>query len=227
MNFISILFGAIKNDFVNERLVTFANQTIDYLVADNLKNTSDFLSLKDKNLYFCIEDLNLTYKAEIADKISVKKVDHIENSDLLITAKQSAVLSLINRQEDFEELIKENKLSIEGDNKYLINILNLSSRVDLSAENILSYYIGDVPAHLISKAGQHINRTVNNLVTFINDSNLNSYSNKSQDEFNNDPFRDDSIKDNKTNGSLLAGIENKLPNIKLVLDDLLKQIKKN
>lgn len=227
MNLVSIFFNFIKNDIVNDKIVAFANQTLDFIVPENLKNTSDYLNLRNKNIYFNVTDLNLFYRLNFSDQVELSRVSEIDQHkvDLLIKTSQYSIASLVNKNEDVESLIKQNKLNIEGDNALLISLINFASRVDFSSENVLSKYIGDVPAYFVTRAGKQANKLLGNVASFVNDANVHQFSNTSST--NADPFRDDSLeanKENKTN-PIQDLIENKLPNAKQILNSFIKQIK--
>ncbi|WP_222985586.1 SCP2 sterol-binding domain-containing protein [Psittacicella gerlachiana] len=226
MSLITLIVNALKNNTINEKLIAFVNKTLEFIVPQNLKGTTDYLNLKDKNIYLEISDLNLIYQLKFADKVEVEQLKNSEplSSDLLIKLTRPSIISLVNKTQDFETLLKQEKLKIEGDNKLLISLINFTSRVDFSVENVLSKYIGDVPAYIATNAGKKANEFLTNLITFIDDANVNRFSNKSLDS--DDPFRDDSqVKASNVNNPIADLIENKLPNAKQVFDSFIKQIK--
>lgn len=220
MNFISLVFLLIKNDSINQKLLSLINQPLLEIVEEPVKATDDYRNLLNKQVLIQLKDLHQTYKLSFTQNITLSKVDFNEPADLVIGFEQNTLEELVNKSSDFENLIKSEKITIVGDTQLLISLVNLSSRVDLSLENILSKFIGDVPAYFVNQVGERVKNATQGLSTFVQEMQTQIFSNKSVSS--DDPFRDDSQPQAKRKiNPLQELVENKLPTVKNLVDHLL------
>ncbi|MFC6276150.1 SCP2 sterol-binding domain-containing protein [Psittacicella hinzii] len=199
------LIVKIHNSGLKTPAEKLLNQVANLVVPDYVKQTDDYLALKGKNILCKVSDTDLCLNLSFAEQVEIYSVETSTQADLCLMVTSEVARSLAQEKNpDLETLLKEEKISIQGDKQLLINAINLTNRLDLSLENILCKTLGDVPGYFLSqgiKQGAKLGNHLQNFVTDLSDNLM--HKNQQSD----DPFIDHSQSQN-TSTSPLSDLKN-------------------
>lgn len=126
------------------------NQALRY----NLHGTSVLKPLDEKTLTLELSELgfplNFTVTGDVAQVTSQN-----EYSDCTLTTSINTIIEL-KKQQQLTDLIKQDKLDIQGDIKVAQRFVGLAESLDIDWQSELAKRIGDVPTYKLGQAGKSI-----------------------------------------------------------------------
>ncbi len=126
------------------------NQALIY----NLHGTRALISLNEKSLTVKLAELGFPLNFFIsAEKIHVSS--SVNDSDCTLTSSIETLRTLKDQQ-NLTDLIKQDKLDIEGDIKIAQRFADIASTLDIDWRSELAKRIGDIPTYKIGQLGKSL-----------------------------------------------------------------------
>ncbi len=136
-------------------LETLINQFLKY----NLSGTQALKPLSEKTLTVKLSELPFALSFSVSDeKIHVTTND--EHSDCCIITSIKTLVEL-KKQQQLTDLIKNDKLDIQGDLKVAQHFANIAETLDIDWQSELAKRIGDIPTYKLGQIGQNILKKLN------------------------------------------------------------------
>lgn len=126
------------------------NQALIY----NLHGTSVLKPLNEKTLTLELSELGFPLSFSVTGD-TVQVTSQNEYSDCTLTTSISTIIEL-KKQQQLTELIKQDKLDIQGDIKVAQRFVELAESLDIDWQSELAKRIGDVPTYKLGQTGKNI-----------------------------------------------------------------------
>ncbi len=140
---------------------TLINQFLKY----NLSGTQALKPLSEKTLTVKLAELPFALSFSVSDeKIHVTTND--EHSDCCIITSIKTLVEL-KKEQQLTDLIKNDKLDIQGDLKVAQHFANIAETLDIDWQSELAKRIGDIPTYKLGKIGAKLLRKLNFAATQI------------------------------------------------------------
>ena len=124
----------------------------------NTNNNTQLISLDQKTLAIKLTELGFPLCFSVNNNdILVTKL--IERSDCTITSSIKT-LKTLQKEQQLTELIKQNKLEIEGDLKVAQQFANIAEHLDIDWQSEIAKHIGDIPTYKLGQAVKVVNKKV-------------------------------------------------------------------
>ena len=137
--------------------------TIEYAVnkalAFNIKGNNVLKALEQKTLTLVLTELGFPLSFSINEnKILVTSL--IERSDCTIKTSVKTLLEL-KKEQQITELIKQEKLDVQGDIKVAQLFANIAESLEIDWQSEIAKHIGDIPTYKLSKFGKNVAKIFN------------------------------------------------------------------
>jgi len=137
--------------------------TIEYAVnkalAFNIKGNNVLKALEQKTLTLVLTELGFPLSFSINEnKILVTSL--IERSDCTIKTSVKTLLEL-KKEQQITELIKQEKLDVQGDIKVAQLFANIAESLEIDWQSEIAKHIGDIPTYKLSKFGKNVAKNFN------------------------------------------------------------------
>lgn len=140
---------------------TLINQFLKY----NLSGTQALKPLSEKTLTVKLAELPFALSFSVSDeKIHVTTND--EHSDCCIITSIKTLVEL-KKEQQLTDLIKNDKLDIQGDLKVAQHFANIAETLDIDWQSELAKRIGDIPTYKLGKIGAKLLKKLNFATTQI------------------------------------------------------------
>ena len=140
---------------------TLINQFLKY----NLSGTQALKPLSEKTLTVKLAELPFALSFSVSDeKIHVTTND--EHSDCCIITSIKTLVEL-KKEQQLTDLIKNDKLDIQGDLKVAQHFANIAETLDIDWQSELAKRIGDIPTYKLAKIGAKLLKKLNFATTQI------------------------------------------------------------
>ena len=140
---------------------TLINQFLKY----NLSGTQALKPLSEKTLTVKLSELPFALSFSVSDeKIHVTTND--EHSDCCIITSIKTLVEL-KKEQQLTDLIKNDKLDIQGDLKVAQHFANIAETLDIDWQSELAKRIGDIPTYKLGKIGAKLLKKLNFATTQI------------------------------------------------------------
>jgi len=142
-------------------LETVINQFLRY----NLHGTLALKPLSEKTLTVKLAELPFPLSFTISqEKIHVTNSD--EHNDCCLITSISTLMTL-NKEQQLTDLIRNDKLDIQGDLKVAQRFAEIAQTLDIDWQSELAKRIGDIPAYKLGQLGRNLLNKVNFATTQI------------------------------------------------------------
>lgn len=142
-------------------LETVINQFLQY----NLHGTRALKPLSEKTLTVKLAELSFPLSFTIShEKIHVTTSD--EHNDCCLITSISSLIEL-NKEQQLTDLIKNDKLDIQGDLKVAQRFAEIAQTLDIDWQSELAKRIGDIPAYKLGQLGRNLLSKLNFATTQI------------------------------------------------------------
>ena len=131
---------------------------LNYLISNK---HIDISALAGKKIRFELENLPLEVNFVCTDNKIYVLSSPIDKTDVDIKLKEEVFLSLF-KGEDVKQLLREDKIVINGDVKTAQLIVDLLEQTNIDPEEVLAKYTGDIVAHEIGKIAKKIKESAKN-----------------------------------------------------------------
>jgi ubiquinone biosynthesis protein UbiJ len=136
-------------------LETVINQFMGY----NLHGTWALKLLSDKTLTIKLAELQFPLSFTVSDeKIHVSSND--EDNDCCLITSISSLIEL-KKEQQLTDLIKNNKLDIQGDLQVAQRFADIAQTLDIDWQSELAKRIGDIPAYKLGQLSRKLLKTLN------------------------------------------------------------------
>lgn len=140
---------------------TLINQFLKY----NLSGTQALKPLSEKTLTVKLAELPFALSFSVSDeKIHVTTND--EHSDCCIITSIKTLVEL-KKEQQLTDLIKNDKLDIQGDLKVAQHFANIAETLDIDWQSELAKRIGDIPTYKLGRIGAKLLKKLNFATTQI------------------------------------------------------------
>ncbi|MBE8190423.1 MAG: hypothetical protein HAW58_06185 [Candidatus Thioglobus sp.] len=119
---------------------------------------ADLTALEGKNIHFTLQDLTLTANFICSNNRIFVSQNELK-SDVEIALKSQVFLALF-AGEDLTELLRQDKIIINGDVKTAQLLVDLFKQIDIDFEEILAEQTGDIFAHQAGKIANKISNKI-------------------------------------------------------------------
>jgi ubiquinone biosynthesis protein UbiJ len=126
-------------------------QALNYLIKSS---NTDIGALNGKSVRFSLQDLPLNIDFVFTNNRAYVLSNSEKNIDVNISLKSIVFVALI-RGEELSELLKQDKIIVNGDIKTAQTVADLLNDADIDLEEELSKFTGDIVAN---KAGNIVNK---------------------------------------------------------------------
>jgi ubiquinone biosynthesis protein UbiJ len=134
---------------------TLLNQFLNY----NLHGNHALQSLSEKTLTIKLAELPFALSFTVSDeKIHVTSSD--EHNDCCIITSISTLIEL-NTEQQLTDLIKNDKLDIQGDLKIAQRFAHVAETLDIDWQSELAKRIGDIPSYKFGQLGKKLLKKLN------------------------------------------------------------------
>ena len=120
---------------------TLINQFLKY----NLSGTQALKPLSEKTLTVKLAELPFVLSFSVSDE-TIHVTSNDEHNDCCITTSISTLLEL-KKEQQVTDLIKNDKLDIQGDLKVAQHFANIAETLDIDWQSELAKRIGDIPTY--------------------------------------------------------------------------------
>ncbi|WP_434928050.1 ubiquinone biosynthesis accessory factor UbiJ [Shewanella sp. HL-SH2] len=113
---------------------------------------------------FCIQLSQLSWPIYIIFAKQIQVMSHFEGEIAVTVKADASTLYQLREGANLTELIKQDKLSIEGDIQLLQTFSHYMQNIEFDFAEPLSRYIGDAPAHKLFTTTQHISKDIKSVL---------------------------------------------------------------
>lgn len=115
----------------------------------------DIQPLNGKTVHFCLQDFPLEVNFTCINNRIFVTTDTNATADVDVKLEADVFLALF-QGEDLTELLRQDKIVINGDVKTAQLLVDLLQQVELDLEELLSKYTGDIVAHQVGKLAKKL-----------------------------------------------------------------------
>lgn len=137
-----------------QALCAVLEKLINQFLKYNLHGNHALKSLSEKTLTVELAELPLPLSFTVGDE-KIHVTSNNEHNDCCIITSVSTLIEL-NAEQQLTELIKHDKLDIQGDLKVAQRFANLAETLEVDWQSELAKRIGDVPTYQLGQLGQKI-----------------------------------------------------------------------
>jgi ubiquinone biosynthesis protein UbiJ len=123
-------------------------------LALNIDGADMLHALEQKTLTVMLAELGFPLSFSI-NKNTVLVTSLTERSDCTINTSIKTLLAL-KKEQQITELIKKEKLDVQGDIKVAQQFANIAESIDIDWQNEIAKHIGDIPTYKLSKLGKNL-----------------------------------------------------------------------
>jgi len=123
-------------------------------LALNIDGASVLHALEQKTLTVMLAELGFPLSFSINES-TVLVTSLTERSDCTINTSIKTLLEL-KKEQQITELIKQEKLDVQGDIKVAQQFANIAESLDIDWQSEIAKHIGDIPTYKLSKLGKNL-----------------------------------------------------------------------
>ena len=136
-------------------LETVINQFLGY----NLHGIRALKPLSEKTLTIKLAELPFPLSFTVSDEKILVSSNNEDNDCCLITSISSLIE--LKKEQQLTDLIKKDKLDIQGDLKVAQRFADIAQTLDIDWQSELAKRIGDIPAYKLGQLGRKLLKTLN------------------------------------------------------------------
>lgn len=133
-------------------------KVVNKTLSMNINDNNQLALLEQKTLAVKLSELGFPLCFSVHhEKILVTKL--LDRADCTITSSINT-LKTLQKEQQLTELIKQNRLDIEGDLKIAQQFASLAEQLDIDWQSELAKHIGDVPTYKLGQAAKSIGKKI-------------------------------------------------------------------
>lgn len=132
---------------------------VNQALALNINGVDALHTLEQKTFTILLAELDFPLSFSVNNK-AVLVTSLTERSDCTINTSIKTLLEL-KKEQQITELIKQDKLDVQGDIKVAQQFANIAESLDIDWQSEIAKHIGDIPAYKLSQLGKNVAKKFN------------------------------------------------------------------